>query len=62
MEFLPEGVADALDALEIILARSRHNVAGELHDGLRSRAVGAYFEGIFPFKLKEQSDVLKSFG
>ena len=62
MELLLERVADAFDALEIILPRPRHDVAGELHDGLRSHAVSPDFKRVLTFQFQEQSDVFERFG
>ena len=62
VELVPQGLAEALDAGELVFGGHLHDVATEaLHD-LRAGAVGAHLEGVFPLQLQEQGDAFKDGG
>ena len=61
VELLLEGVADALDALEFVVARQLDDVAGVTLDDVGAVAVGADLEGVFAFQFEKLGDVLENF-
>ena len=58
VEFVAEGLAEALDAVELLVAGEEEEVAGEGADDFGAAAVGADFEGVFAFELEEGGDLL----
>jgi hypothetical protein len=62
VEFVAQGVADALDAAELVAGGELDDVPIEIADGLRALAVGTDFERVVVLEFQQQGDFVKDGG
>ena len=62
VELVPQGIADALDADELVAHRTLDDVAVEIQNGFGALAVGADFERVLVLELEQQGDFFEDFG
>ena len=62
MEFLLEGFADSLDALQIVLPGPLNDIAVKRSHDLGTIAVGSDFEGVLSFQFEKEGNLFEDFG